>query len=182
METERPVVLLQHFRGQPRPTGTPHWSTSWPLPGGRSPSTTRVSAGPRAASPHTMAETAAGAELLRSSTHWTSTRSISSGSRIGSFVAPGNHTLTRPSVVNRVVLASSAPKGAPDMHGWAANVIEAVGTPQTTPEEYLSVFFAPRRQARELASQRSAGSTNGPKRLRHAHQLGVPGRPVRRRV
>jgi len=28
------------------------------------------------------------------------------------------------------------------MHGWAADVIGAVGTPQTSPAEYLSVFFA----------------------------------------
>jgi pimeloyl-ACP methyl ester carboxylesterase len=28
------------------------------------------------------------------------------------------------------------------MHGWAPDVIGAVGTPQTSPEEYLDVFFA----------------------------------------
>jgi pimeloyl-ACP methyl ester carboxylesterase len=42
------------------------------------------------------------------------------GFSIGSFVAQ-EIALTRPSVVNRVVLASSAPKGAPDMHGWATH-------------------------------------------------------------
>ena len=40
-----------------------------------------------------------------------------------------------------MVLASAAPKGADGIHGWAPEVIGAVGTPQTTPEEYLGVFF-----------------------------------------
>jgi pimeloyl-ACP methyl ester carboxylesterase len=29
------------------------------------------------------------------------------------------------------------------MHGWAADVIGAIGTPQTSPEAYISVFFPP---------------------------------------
>jgi pimeloyl-ACP methyl ester carboxylesterase len=64
------------------------------------------------------------------------------GFSIGSFVAQ-EIALRRPALVRRMVLASSAPKGAPGMHGWAATVIGAVGTRQTTPEEYLGVFFAP---------------------------------------
>ena len=64
------------------------------------------------------------------------------GFSIGSFVAQ-QVALVRPAIVRRLVLASSAPKGAAGMHGWAAEVIGAVGTPHTTPEAYLSVFFAP---------------------------------------
>jgi pimeloyl-ACP methyl ester carboxylesterase len=64
------------------------------------------------------------------------------GFSIGSFVAQ-EIALRRPALVRRLVLASSAPKGAAGLHGWAAAVIGAVGTPQTSPEEYLSVFFAP---------------------------------------
>lgn len=64
------------------------------------------------------------------------------GFSIGSFVAQ-EVALRRPGLVRRLVLASSAPKGAPGMHGWAPEVIGAVGTPQTSPEQYLSVFFAP---------------------------------------
>src|ERR1700733_9420556 len=64
------------------------------------------------------------------------------GFSIGSFVAQ-EIALTRPSVVNRLILASAAPKGAPDMHGWAADVIGAVGTPETSPEDYIGVFFSP---------------------------------------
>ena len=63
------------------------------------------------------------------------------GFSIGSFVAQ-QIALVRPAVVRRLVLASSAPKGAAGMHGWAAEVIGAVGTPNTTPEAYLGVFFA----------------------------------------
>jgi len=62
------------------------------------------------------------------------------GFSIGSFVAQ-EIALRRPALVRRLVLASSAPKGAPGMHGWAPDVIGAVGTPQTSPAEYLSVFF-----------------------------------------
>jgi pimeloyl-ACP methyl ester carboxylesterase len=62
------------------------------------------------------------------------------GFSIGSMVAQ-EVTLIRPDVVNRLVLASSAPRGASGMHGWAPEVIGAVGKPQTTPEGFLSVFF-----------------------------------------
>jgi len=62
------------------------------------------------------------------------------GFSIGSFVAQ-EIALLRPDIVRRVVLASSAPEGAPGMHGWAPGVIGAVGKPETSAEEYLSVFF-----------------------------------------
>ena len=63
------------------------------------------------------------------------------GFSIGSFVA--QEIALRPALVRRLVLASSAPQGAVGMHGWAPAVIGAVGTPKTSPEEYLGVFFAP---------------------------------------
>jgi pimeloyl-ACP methyl ester carboxylesterase len=62
------------------------------------------------------------------------------GFSIGSFVAQ-EIALVRPSIVRALVLASAAPKGASGMHGWAADVIGAVGKPATSPEDYLSVFF-----------------------------------------
>jgi len=62
------------------------------------------------------------------------------GFSLGSFVAQ-QIALTRPALVRRLVLASSAPQGAAGMHGWAPDVIGAVGSPETGPEEYLSVFF-----------------------------------------
>jgi pimeloyl-ACP methyl ester carboxylesterase len=62
------------------------------------------------------------------------------GFSIGSFVAQ-EIALVRPAAVRKLVLASSAPQGASGMHGWAPEVIGAVGNPQTSPEQYLSVFF-----------------------------------------
>jgi pimeloyl-ACP methyl ester carboxylesterase len=64
------------------------------------------------------------------------------GFSIGSFVAQ-EIALVRPDLLRRVVLASSAPQGAAGMHGWAPEVIGAVGAPETTPRGYISVFFAP---------------------------------------
>ena len=72
------------------------------------------------------------------------------GFSIGSFVAQ-QIALTRPAIVRRLVLASSAPQGAADMHGWAPEVIGAIGTPQTSPQAYLEVFFT------RSASSRQAG-------------------------
>ena len=64
------------------------------------------------------------------------------GFSIGSFVAQ-EIALTRPALVRNLVLASAAPKGAAGMHGWAPEVIDAVGRPQPNPDGYLRVFFTP---------------------------------------
>jgi pimeloyl-ACP methyl ester carboxylesterase len=64
------------------------------------------------------------------------------GFSIGSFVAQ-EIALIRPAVVRSLTLASSAPQGALGMHGWAPEVISAVGNPENTPGQYLGVFFAP---------------------------------------
>src|SRR5580765_2661118 len=81
------------------------------------------------------------------------------GFSIGSFVAQ-EIALIRPDLLRRVVLASSAPQGAAGMHGWAADVIGAVGTPETSPQEYLDVFFAATDTSRE-AGQQAAGRIFG---------------------
>jgi pimeloyl-ACP methyl ester carboxylesterase len=72
------------------------------------------------------------------------------GFSIGSFVAQ-EMALIRPALVRTLVLASSAPKGAAGMHGWAPAVIEAVGAPEPDPNGYLRVFFS------ESASSQRAG-------------------------
>jgi pimeloyl-ACP methyl ester carboxylesterase len=72
------------------------------------------------------------------------------GFSLGSFVAQ-EMTLIRPALVRKLVLASSAPKGAAGMHGWAPDVIQAVGEPQLNPDGYLAVFFT-----KSESSQRSA--------------------------
>jgi pimeloyl-ACP methyl ester carboxylesterase len=74
------------------------------------------------------------------------------GFSIGSFVAQ-EISLIRPDLLRRVVLASSAPQGADGMHGWAPTVIGAVGAPQTSPQGYIEVFFAPTATSREAGQQ-----------------------------
>jgi pimeloyl-ACP methyl ester carboxylesterase len=74
------------------------------------------------------------------------------GFSIGSFVAQ-QIALTRPAIVRRLILASAAPQGAAGMHGWAPDVIGAVGTPETSPEEYLGVFFAGSSSSRQAGQQ-----------------------------
>ena len=77
------------------------------------------------------------------------------GFSIGSFVAQ-EIALIRPDLLRRVVLASSAPQGAAGMHGWAPEVIGAVGQPETSPQGYLEVFFAPTATSLEAGRQAAA--------------------------
>jgi pimeloyl-ACP methyl ester carboxylesterase len=81
------------------------------------------------------------------------------GFSIGSFVAQ-EIALVRPSIVRNLLLASSAPQGASGMHGWAPEVINAVGKPETSPAEYLGVFFTGSETGRE-AGQQAAGRIFG---------------------
>jgi pimeloyl-ACP methyl ester carboxylesterase len=77
------------------------------------------------------------------------------GFSIGSFVAQ-EIALIRPAVVRRLVLASAAPRGAAGMHGWAAEVIGAVGEAEPNPDGYLGVFFT-----RSAASRQAGVETLG---------------------
>jgi pimeloyl-ACP methyl ester carboxylesterase len=84
------------------------------------------------------------------------------GFSIGSFVAQ-EIALIRPDVVRRIVLASAAPRGGTGMHGWAAEVINAVGKPQPDPNGYLDVFFtssSASRQAGQAILGRIFGRTS----------------------
>lgn len=74
------------------------------------------------------------------------------GFSIGSFVAQ-EIALIRPAVVRRLVLASSAPRGAAGMHGWAPEVIDAVGKPQPDPAGYLDAFFTSSPASRQAGEQ-----------------------------
>jgi pimeloyl-ACP methyl ester carboxylesterase len=74
------------------------------------------------------------------------------GFSIGSFVAQ-QIALIRPAIVRRLILASSAPEGAAGMHGWAPDVIGAVGSAQTSPEGYLGVFFTPSPASRQAGQE-----------------------------
>ena len=74
------------------------------------------------------------------------------GFSIGSFLAQ-EIALVRPSSVRKVVLAASAPQGASGMHGWAPEVIGAVGKPETSAADYLGVFFTDSEASRATGQQ-----------------------------
>jgi len=81
------------------------------------------------------------------------------GFSIGSFVAQ-EIALIRPDLLRCLVLASAAPQGAPGMHGWAPDVIAAVGGREPNPQGYLDVFFAQTDSSRR-AGQEVAGRIFG---------------------
>ena len=147
-----PLVLLQHFRGN-----LDNWDPALvdDLAANRRVITfdnTGVG-GSTGTTPDTIAQMAADAIAFITALDLGQVDLL--GFSIGSFVAQ-DITLTRPAVARRVILASSAPRGATGMHGWAPEVIGAVGTPQTTPDEYLGVFFAPSPSSR-TAGQEALG-------------------------
>src|SRR3984957_14026116 len=119
----RPVVLFQHFRGN-----LDNWDPALidDLAASRRVVTFDYEGvgGSEGRIAHTIAETAEGSLKFLDAMHLEQVDVL--GFSIGSFVAQ-EIALTRPSITRKVVLASSAPKGAPDMHGWAADVIGAVG-------------------------------------------------------
>ena len=75
------------------------------------------------------------------------------GFSIGSFVAPEIALIRVRPLNRRLILASSAAKAGVALHGWAPEVIGAVGTPNTRPEDYLGVFFAQSAASRQAGQQ-----------------------------
>ena len=136
---ELPLVLIQHFRGN-----LENWDP--PLVDALAQNRRVITfdyagvGGSTGQTQHTVAEMAIGTLAFLDALGIEQADVL--GFSIGSFVAQ-DITLTRPALVRRLVLASSAPQGAAGMHGWAKSVMDAVGMPDTKPEGYLSVFFAP---------------------------------------
>jgi pimeloyl-ACP methyl ester carboxylesterase len=133
-----PLVLLQHFRGN-----LDNWD---PALIDALASTGRVVAfdtagvgGSTGTTPHVIEQMAHDAIAFLAAMEVGQVDIL--GFSIGSFVAQ-EIALIRPDMVRRLILASSAPRGAAGMHGWAPEVIGAVGRPETNPEGYLEVFFA----------------------------------------
>ena len=62
------------------------------------------------------------------------------GFSIGGFVAQ-ELALVRPTLVRRLVLAATGPKGAPGMHGWRED-IAAAARGESKPENLLYIMFA----------------------------------------
>jgi pimeloyl-ACP methyl ester carboxylesterase len=142
-----PLVLLQHFRGN-----LDNWD---PALIDALASTRRVVTfdnagvgGSTGSTPDTIEQMARDAIAFLAAMGFSQADLL--GFSIGSFVAQ-QIALVRPAIVRRLVLASSAPQGAAGMHGWAPEVIGAIGTPQTSPQAYLDVFFT------QSASSQQAG-------------------------
>ena len=147
--SEIPLVCFQHFRGN-----LENWDPALidSLAENRRVVTfdnTGV-AGTTGLTPHTIAEMARDAIEFLDGLKLDKVDLL--GFSIGSFVVQ-EITLARPDLVRRVVLASSAPQGAAGMHGWAKDVIDRVGRPKTSPEGYLSVFYAPSATSQQAGKQ-----------------------------
>jgi pimeloyl-ACP methyl ester carboxylesterase len=157
--SEVPLVLLQHFRGN-----LDNWDPA--LIDALAPHRRVVTfdnvgvAATSGTTPNTVEAMARGAIAFIEA--MTFERVDLLGFSIGSFVAR-EIALIRPDLLRCVVLASSAPQGAARMHGWAPEVIGAVGAPETTSEGYIPVFFAPTDTSRG-AGQQAAGRSFGGRR------------------
>jgi pimeloyl-ACP methyl ester carboxylesterase len=158
VSTDVPLVLLQHFRGN-LDNWDPALIDALAL-------TRRVIAFDNAgvgastgSTPHTVEQMASDAIAFIDAMDFPRVDLL--GFSLGSFVAQ-RMALTRPALVRRLILASAAPQGAAGMHGWAPAVIGAIGAPRTSPEGYLSVFFAgsaASRYAGQQAFQRMSART-----------------------
>jgi pimeloyl-ACP methyl ester carboxylesterase len=144
-----PLVLLQHFRGN-----LDNWD---PALIDALASTRRVvtfdNTGVGASTgttPSTVAQMARDAIAFLTAMEFDEVDIL--GFSLGSFVAQ-EMALIRPALVRKLVLASSAPKGAAGMHGWAPDVIQAVGEPELNPDGYLGVFFTSSESSQRAAQQ-----------------------------
>jgi pimeloyl-ACP methyl ester carboxylesterase len=133
----RPLVLLQHFRGN-----LDNWDPA--LVDRLAAARTVVCfdnagvGGSTGLTPHTVAAMAVDAIEFLDALDLDEIDVL--GFSLGSFVAQ-EIALMRPDLVHRLVLASSAPRGAAGMHGWAPEVVAAVGGREPNPQGYLDVFY-----------------------------------------
>jgi len=145
-----PLVLLQHFRGN-LDNWDPALIDALAAPGRRVIAFDNAGVGgSTGTTPGTIGQMARDAIAFLTALDISQADLL--GFSIGSFVAQ-EIALTRPALVRRLILASSAPQGAAGMHGWAPEVIGAVGTPHTTPEGYLSVFFTPSSASKQAGGE-----------------------------
>jgi pimeloyl-ACP methyl ester carboxylesterase len=148
-EDELTLVLLQHFRGN-----LDNWDPALIdalAPGRRVVTFDNAGVGgSTGTTPDTIEQMARDAIAFLAAMEFSQVDLL--GFSIGSFVAQ-QIALMRPAIVRRLVLASSAPQGAAGMHGWAPEVIGAIGTPNTSPEAYLDVFFTDSAASRQAGGQ-----------------------------
>ncbi len=144
-----PLVLLQHFRGN-----LDNWDPA--LIDALAPARRVITfdnagvGGSSGTTPPTVAQMAHDAIAFLDAMQIGHTDIL--GFSIGSFVAQ-DIALIRPAIVRRLVLASAAPQGAARMHGWAPDVIGAVGAPEPNPGGYLGVFFTRSPASRHAGEQ-----------------------------
>ena len=135
---ERPLVLLQHFRGN-----LDNWDPALvDLLAGNREVIAFDNVGVGASSgevPPSVTQMAHDAITFLSALDLARIDLL--GYSLGGFVAQ-EVALIRPDLVERIVLAATAPQGGAGMHGWARDVIDAIGSPETTPQGFLQVFFA----------------------------------------
>ena len=81
------------------------------------------------------------------------------GYSLGGFVAQ-EIALSRPALVNRLILAGTGPKGAPGMERWSEDVVNAVVVDETGPAGVLYVFYAPT-ETSQAAGRASLGRIYG---------------------
>jgi pimeloyl-ACP methyl ester carboxylesterase len=103
------------------------------------------------------------------------------GFSLGSFVAQET-ALIRPAVVRRLVLASSAPRGAAGMHGWSPEVIGAVGAPALNPDGYLGVFLHAYGRKPTSGRGHSGATARSARRSGPSNDLADPAGSIPRRV
>ena len=83
------------------------------------------------------------------------------GFSIGGFVAQ-EIALVRPTLVRRLVLAATGPKGAPGMHGWRED-IAAAARGESKPENLLYIMFAHTDTSQAKGRSSSAASSSAAK-------------------
>jgi pimeloyl-ACP methyl ester carboxylesterase len=154
-----PLVLLQHFRGN-----LDNWDPA--LVDALSPGRRVVTSdnagvgGSTGTTPGTLTQMAHDAIAFLTAIEFGRVDML--GFSIGSFVAQ-EIALIRPGILNRLILASSAPQGAAGMHGWAPDVIGAVGGPETSPGGTSTCSSRGHPQAGKLARRPCSACTPGQK-------------------
>ena len=154
-----PLVLLQHFRGN-----LDNWDPA--LIDALAPARRVVTfdnagvGGSTGTTPDTIEQMARDAIAFLAAMEFSQVDLL--GFSIGSFVAQ-QIALVRPAIVRRLVLASSAPKGAAGMHGWAPEVIGAIGTPKPGPRHTWTCSSPSRPPAGKQARKHCGACTPGPR-------------------
>jgi pimeloyl-ACP methyl ester carboxylesterase len=133
-----PLVLLQHFRGN-----LDYWDPALldVLAADREVITVdlRGVGGSTGRAPDTISSMASDALAFVDALHLTSIDLL--GFSLGGHLAQ-EIALVRPRLPRRLVLAGTAPQGAPDLHRWSDDVYRWACADDITPEGFLSLFFS----------------------------------------